>query len=182
MLMNKLINNLLNNISRKNKKNNNKIICSKMEEKNFISKATDEESGANINVLDTNKTLIIDQFTNDAQGEDPELFEEARTIEDVFNHFKPSVDVEFADEDGSVVSETLHFKGIKDFEANGGKGNLVANSEFLSKAKSEIDNAAKIRKQIEQNKKLRDILKDPKSREEFKEYLESMLNELEENN
>ena len=146
-----------------------------MEEKNFISKATDEESGSQVSALDTNKTLFIDQYTSDAQGEDPELFE------DVFDHFKPSVEVNFSDDDGGIVTETLHFNEIKDFEANGGKGNLVANSEFLSKKKAEMDSVAKVRKQIEQNKKLRDILKDAGSKEELKDYLEYLLNELEEN-
>ncbi len=153
-----------------------------MEEKNFISKATDEESGSQVSALDTNKTLIIDQFTSDAQAEDPELFEDAKTIGDVFDHFKPSVEVEFTDEAGGTVSETLRFNSIKDFEAEGGKGNLVANSEFLSKQKTEMDSVAKVRKQIEQNKKLRDILKDADSKEELKSYLEYLLSELEENN
>ena len=152
-----------------------------MEEKNFISKATDEESGSNVSALDTNKTLFIDQYTSDAQGEDPELFEDAKTIGDVFNHFKPNVEVQFTGEDGGVVSETLHFNEIRDFEADGGKGNLVANSEFLSDQKAQMDSFAKVRKQIEQNKKLRDILKDPKSKEELKDYLEYLLNELKDN-
>ena len=152
-----------------------------MEEKNFISKATDEESGSQVSALDTNKTLFIDQYTSDAQGEDPELFEDAKTIGDVFDHFKPNVEVQFTGEDGGVVSETLHFNEIKDFEADGGRGNLVANSEFLSEQKSQMDSYAKVRKQIEQNKKLRDILKDPKSKEELKDYLEYLLNELKDN-
>ena len=152
-----------------------------MEEKNFISKATDEESGSSISALDTNKTLFIDQYTTDVQSEDPELFEDAKTIGDVFDHFKPEVEVNFTDEEGGVVTEMLHFNEIKDFEANGGKGNLVANSEFLSGEKGKMDSYAKVRKQIEQNKKLRDILKDPKSKEELKEYLQAMLAELKEN-
>lgn len=152
-----------------------------MEEKNFISKATDEESGSQVSALDTNKTLFIDQYTTDAQGEDPELFEDAKTISDVFDHFKPNVEVQFSGEDGGIVSETLHFNEIKDFEADGGRGNLVANSEFLSDQKAQMDSYAKVRKQIEQNKKLRDILKDPKSKEELKDYLEYLLNELKEN-
>ena len=152
-----------------------------MEEKNFISKATDEESGSSVSALDTNKTLFIDQYTTDAQGEDPELFEDAKTIDDVFDHFKPNVEVQFTGEDGGIVSETLHFNEIKDFEADGGRGNLVANSEFLSEQKAQMDSYAKVRKQIEQNKKLRDILKDPKSKEELKDYLEYLLNELKEN-
>ncbi|MBO6026728.1 MAG: hypothetical protein J6P73_05730 [Bacteroidales bacterium] len=152
-----------------------------MEEKNFISKATDEESGSNVSALDTNKTLFIDQYTTDVQSEDPELFEDAKTIGDVFDHFKPEVEVNFTDDEGGVVTETLHFKEIKDFEANGGKGNLVANSEFLSGQKGQMDSYAKVRKQIEQNKKLRDIIKDPKSKEELKEYLQYLLTELKEN-
>ena len=152
-----------------------------MEEKNFISKATDEESGSNVSALDTNKTLFIDQYTTDVQSEDPELFEDAKTIGDVFDHFKPEVEVNFTDEEGGVVTEMLHFNEIKDFEANGGKGNLVANSEFLSGEKGKLDSYAKVRKQIEQNKKLRDILKDPKSKEELKEYLQAMLAELKDN-
>ena len=152
-----------------------------MEEKNFISKATDEESGSNVSALDTNKTLFIDQYTTDVQSEDPELFEDAKTIADVFDHFKPEVEVAFTDEEGGTVTETLHFNEIRDFEADGGKGNLVANSEFLAGTKGRMDSVARVRKQIEQNKKLRDILKDPKSKEEFKDYLAALLSELEEN-
>ena len=152
-----------------------------MEETNFISKATDEESGSNVSALDTNKTLFIDQYTTDVQSEDPELFEDAQTIADVFDHFKPEVEVAFTDEEGGTVTETLHFNEIRDFEADGGKGNLVANSEFLAGTKGRMDSVARVRKQIEQNKKLRDILKDPKSKEEFKDYLAALLSELEEN-
>lgn len=152
-----------------------------MLEKNFISNATDEESGSRVSVIDTNKTLIIDQFTSDADGEVPELLEDAQTLEDVFQRFKPSVEVDFTDEDGSTVTETLRFNEIKDFEANGGKGKLVSNSPFLSGLKDEMDNAAKIRKQIEQNKRLREMLKNPESREELKQYLQQMLDELRDN-
>ena len=93
----------------------------------------------------------------------------------------PTKPCSFTGEDGGVISETLHFNEIRDFEADGGKGNLVANSEFLSGQKAQMDSYAKVRKQIEQNKKLRDILKDPKSKEELKDYLEYLLNELKDN-
>ena len=68
---------------------------------------------------------------------------------------------------------------IRDFEAQGGKGRLVQNSPFLSGTKEQIDTNTKIRKSIEQNRKLRDILKEAGSREELKEMLQSMLSELE---
>ena len=151
-----------------------------MLKENFISQAPDEESNAKVTPLDNNKSIIIDQYTSDVEVGNSELFEGAKTMQDVFNHFKPSVNVEFEDEQGGIVSEQLHFNEMRDFEANGGKGNLVTNSPFLSGAKSKVDVSAKIRKQIEQNRRLRDILKDAESKAELKELLEALLQEIKE--
>ena len=104
--------------------------------------------------------------------------EDIHNIEDAFAHFKPKVNVTFTDEEGGAVEETLKFGEIRDFEANGGKGRLVENSAFLSGVKMRIETNAKIRKSIEQNRKLRDILKEAGSREEMKAMLQSMLDEL----
>ena len=145
---------------------------------NFISMAPDEESNAKVSLIDQNKTLMIDQYTTDVEPGDPELVEDVQNIEDAFNRFKPAVDVDFTDEEGGTVSEKLHFSEIRDFEAQGGKGRLVENSEFLSGIKAKIDTNVKVRKSIEQNRKLREILKDQNSRDELKEMLQAMLAEL----
>lgn len=146
---------------------------------NFISMAPDEQSNAKVSPIDCNKTLMVDQFTSDAEPGNPELVEDIQSIGDAFAHFKPKVNVDFTDEEGGTVSETLKFGELRDFEANGGKGRLVENSEFLSGVKQRIDTNAKIRKSIEQNRKLREILKDEASRAELKEMLEAMLAEIE---
>ena len=151
-----------------------------MLKENFISQAPDEESNEKVMALDNNKTLIIDQFTSNMEMGVSDLFEGAKTMQDVFNHFKPSVDVEFYDEQGGIVSEELHFNEMRDFETNGGDGQLVSNSAYLSETKSKIEIAAKIRKQIEQNRRLRDILKDAESKAELKEMLEELLKEIKE--
>lgn len=145
---------------------------------NFISRAVEEDAGAKVNAFDANKTLVIDQYTSDATDE-PDFFQDAKTMKDVFEHFKPSVDVDFKNEYGECVSETLHFNEMKDFDVNGGKGNLVTNSKFLSDIKLQEDTAAKVRKQIGQNAKLRNILMDAQGREELRTMLQQMLNELE---
>ena len=146
---------------------------------NFISMAPDEESNAKVTPIDNNKTLYADQFNAEAEPGNPELVEDIQCIDDAFAHFKPKVSVDFTDEEGGTVSETLKFNEIRDFEADGGKGRLVQNSEYLSGVKTKIDTNVKIRKSIEQNRKLREILKDEGSREELKEMLEAMLEELE---
>ena len=147
---------------------------------NFISMAPDEESSAKVSLIDQNKTLMIDQYTTDVDAGNPELVEDIQNIEDAFAHFKPKVDVTFTDAEGGSVDETLKFGEIRDFEANGGKGRLVENSPFLSGTKMKIETNAKIRKSIEQNRKLRDILKEAGSRDELKSMLQSMLDELKE--
>ena len=146
---------------------------------NFISMAPDEESNAKVSPIDNNKTLMIDQYTSDVEPGNPELVEDIQTIGDAFARFKPSVEVDFVDEDGGSVNETLRFNELRDFEAQGGKGRLVENSAFLSGVKKKIDTNAKIRKSIEQNRKLRDILKDSIGREELKVMLKALLEELE---
>ena len=146
---------------------------------NFISMAPDEQSNAKVSPIDSNKTLMVDQFTSDAEPGNPELVEDIQSIGDAFAHFKPKVNVDFTDEEGGSVSETLKFGELRDFEANGGKGRLVENSEFLSGVKQKVDTNVKIRKSIEQNRKLREILKDESSRAELKEMLEAMLAEIE---
>jgi hypothetical protein len=145
---------------------------------NFISMAPDEESSAKVSLIDQNKTLMIDQYTSDVEAGNPEFVEDIQNINDAFEHFKPKVDVTFTDAEGGAVEETLKFGEIRDFEAQGGKGNLVKNSPFLSGTKDQIDTNVKIRKSIEQNRKLRDILKEAGSRSELKEMLQGMLDEL----
>ena len=146
---------------------------------NFISMAPDEESSAKVSLIDQNKTLMIDQYTSDVEAGNPEFVEDIQSIGDAFAHFKPKVGVTFTDAEGGAVEETLKFGELRDFEAQGGKGKLVQNSAFLSGVKEEIDTSAKIRKSIEQNRKLREILKDAGSREELKAMLQGMLDELE---
>ena len=148
---------------------------------NFISMAPDEESNAKVSPIDNNKTLMIDQYTSDAEPGNPEFVENVQNINDAFAHFKPKVEVDFVDEEGGSVNEVLEFNELRDFEAQGGKGNLVKNSQFLSGVKQKIETSAKIRKSIEQNRKLRDILKDASAKEELKEMLQAMLEELEGN-
>ena len=146
---------------------------------NFISMAPDEESNAKVSLIDQNKTLMIDQYTPNVEAGHPELVEDIQNIEDAFARFKPSVEVDFVDEEGGSVSETLQFNELRDFETQGGKGRMVQNSPFLSGVKMKIDVNGKIRKSIEQNRKLRDILKEAGSRAELKEMLQAMLAELE---
>ena len=142
----------------------------------FFTDTPDEESGNSVNAISQNKTLIVDQFSDSVS--EPELLQDAKNIKEVFEHFKPEVDVEFSDESGSPVSETLKFREMKDFDVDEGKGQLVQNSDFLMSVKTNIESNAKMKKQIETNKKLRDVLNKTEDKESLKQTLQAMLDEL----
>jgi len=143
---------------------------------NFISDAPDEETGGKVNAISQNKTLYIGQFSDTVS--EPELFQEASTMKDVFEKFKPQTAVEFQTEQGDYIEETLSFNEMKDFEINNGSGQLVQNSSFLLQTKSNIEANAKIRKQIEQNKRLRDLIGNQQSKDELRNVLQDLLDEL----
>ncbi|MDR2010229.1 MAG: hypothetical protein LBQ22_07085 [Bacteroidales bacterium] len=161
-----------------------------MSKENFLSRVIDEESSARIEGLSQNKTLYVDQFTSsvscDNMGLAMEEVEEngnivgkyPRNLKEVFDYFKPEVKVEFSDENKETISETLKFKEIKDFDIDNGNGNLVTNSSFLVDLKNKKEGCEKVKKSIEKNAKLREILKNPDTKNELKELLESMLEEL----
>ena len=144
---------------------------------NFISDAPDEEAGGKVNAISQNKTLYIGQFQDSV--DEPELFQEASNINAVFEKFKPQKEVDFQDENGDTVTETLSFNEMSDFDVKEGSGKLVQNSSFLVDVKSNIDVNAKMKKQIEQSKRLRDLLSTGQSKEELRNVLQNMLNELE---
>ena len=145
----------------------------------FFTDTPDEESGNAIQAISQNKTLMVDQFTSAVN--EPEMLQDAKNIKEVFEHFKPEVEVEFSNEDGSPVTEALKFREMKDFDVDEGKGQMVQNSEFLMSVKSNIDANAKMKKQIETNKKLRDVINKADDKESLKQTLQAMLDELNSN-
>jgi hypothetical protein len=166
----------------------------RMSKENYLSRIEEEDSSAGIEGLSQNKTLYVDQFTSDVTYDNKGLAMEEveedgqkrgvypRTMKEVFTYFKPKVEVDFSGEGGETKKEVLNFNEMKDFEINNGKGNLIANSAFLSDLKTRKDNCDNVQKTIEKNARLRDILKDAEARGELKTLLESVLAELNEAN
>lgn len=141
-----------------------------------ISETKRNNPGAGVSDLKSNKTVYIDMFSTDLDGKEPLC--KPTKLQDVFDYYEPSVNVTFKDADGADVEETLRFSNLKDFEANGGNGNLVKNSTFLNSIKQDIDINSKILDQMRRNAKLRNILKDASSKQELIDMLQGMIEEL----
>ena len=121
-----------------------------------------------------NRTLMVEKLTADAPFK-PVITEGLTSIEDVFNHFKPSVDIEFEDVDGQSKEETLGFNGLSDFGIKG----IVAQSPILQDLTTQKDQYYKIIKQLKSNKLLRKALENPESRQALLNALYALSKEIE---
>lgn len=123
-----------------------------------------------------NKTLVIEQLTADAPIK-PEIVEGLQTVEDVFAHYKPEVEVEFQKEDGSTAKENLSFKNLGDFGVKG----ITSQSNFLKDLNTQREQYAKIGKQLKTNKLLRSAIENEDTKAALLDALRALIQELDDN-
>ena len=120
-----------------------------------------------------NRTIVAQKLTGQAPVK-PEIVEGLDTVEQVFEHFKPEVKVNFEDSDGAIKHEELKFKNLGDFGVRG----ITAQSKFLSNLQMEKEQYQKIIKQLKTNKILKAALDDPEAKNALMETIEGLINEL----
>lgn len=126
--------------------------------------------------LQENRTMILQKLTQ-APPAKPEIVENLKTIDDVFNHYKPSAEVKFKDKEGSNVSEELSFNNLADFSLNG----LKDKSKFLRDLNIEAETYQQILAQLKGNNKLKKLLADESGKTALLKALLAVIKELEEN-
>lgn len=124
--------------------------------------------------IPSNRTLLVQKLTEEAPLQ-PETTYGLETLEDVFERFHPSVELEFQDQEGNEIPEKLDFKGLSDFSAK----KLKENSPFLSQLNIEREQYLKISRLLSSNKALLKSLSDEEARAEMIQVLEAALLELE---
>ncbi len=138
---------------------------------------TEIQSDANeaIQEIPQNRTLLVEKLT-DNQPIKPEVIKGLKTVEEVFEHFKPEVDVDFEDANGSTKKETLNFSNLGDFGAKG----ITRQSKFLKNLNTEKEQYVKVIKQLKTNKILKAALTDPDAKEALMESIRALITEIEE--
>lgn len=124
--------------------------------------------------IPSNRTLLVQKLTEEAPLQ-PETIYGLETLEDIFERFQPSVELEFQDQEGNEIPEKLDFKGLSDFSAK----KLKENSPFLSQLNIEREQYLKISRLLSSNKALLKSLSDEEARAEMIQVLEASLVELE---
>lgn len=127
-----------------------------------------------ISMIQQNKTLMMQKLTGDAPIK-PEIVEGLKTVGEVFDHYKPNVDVTFENEEGTETDEKLNFSNLGDFTKKG----IVAQSEFLQKLTAQQEDGQKFLKQLKSNKILNSVLANPEAKASYIAALQEILSELE---
>jgi hypothetical protein len=126
--------------------------------------------------LQENRTMVIQKLTQ-APPSKPEIVEGLKTIDDVFDHYKPTADVKFKDKDGASVSEELSFKNLGDFTLKG----LTENSSFLRNLNLESKTSQQILAELKGNNRLKKLLADESGKAALMKAILAVMKELEEN-
>ncbi len=122
-----------------------------------------------------NRTLLCEKLTTSAPIK-PNIVEGLQTIDDVFEQYKPEVEVEFQDSDGAGKQEKLSFSGLSDFGIKG----ITAQSEFLQDLTIEKEQYQNIIKQLKSNKLLRKTLENSDTKASLLGVMYALIKELEE--
>lgn len=123
-----------------------------------------------------NRSLFVQKLTADDPPK-PQAVYDLKTVDEVFAHFKPKVSLDFEDNEGSAVSEELHFTNLGDFKAQ----SMVAQSPFLQQLNSQQDDYQKIMKQLKTNKLVQNVIGNPETKAAFMAALQALIQELDDN-
>ena len=121
-----------------------------------------------------NRTLLIEKLTADPALR-PEIVGGLKTVSEVFEHFQPQQEVEFATEEGSSISETIRFRALSDF----GRKGVVAQSAYLQELDMTSEDFQRYVKQLKSNKILKTVLENPEAKAAYMSTIEAMIQELE---
>jgi hypothetical protein len=128
-----------------------------------------------ITEIPQNRTFMVEKLTNDPPVK-PEIVGGLTSIDDVFEHFSPSVELDFEDSGGAVKKEKLSFNGLSDFGVKG----ITAQSDFLKDLTSQKEQFFQIIKQLKSNKLLRKALENADTKEAVINVIFSLIKEIEE--
>ena len=134
-----------------------------------------DEGSEAISELPLNRTLFVQKLTGEAPFT-PQLVTDLKTVDEVFEHFKPEVEVEYETEEGTSQPENLRFGNLGDFGSSG----IKRQSKYLSDLTSKEDNYLKIVKELKSNKALQTIVQGKDTKQALMTSLQAMIKELEE--
>ena len=134
-----------------------------------------KEGSEGIANIPGNRTILIQQLTNE-EPVDFELNQNCKTIQDVFEQYKPEIEVAFEQEDGTEVDEKIRYQNLGDFSPKG----ISQQSKYLQKLQAQSEIYQEISKQLGQNKRLQAAVSSPEQKSAMINALQALIDEINE--
>lgn len=134
----------------------------------------EEKPNEAISDIANNKTMIIAKLTDELPLS-PDINTEVSTMKELFDQYKPSVNVSFKDKNDAPVEEKLTMENLGDF----GKNGIVKKSKFLQQLDQEKKDYQSMLNIIKSNKILEKVLANPESKDAYIAVLKDLINEIE---
>ncbi len=125
--------------------------------------------------IPNNRVMYIQKFTDEDDPE-PTFHQDCKTVEDIFDKFKPSKTVQLSDENGAPVEELLEFHSLMDF----GKEGIINQSDFLRETDEKKKMYADFIDRLRSNILLRNLMADPEAKQAYLDAIAQFIQELEE--
>lgn len=145
-----------------------------MAKKTVITQVQDVEVNESIIEFPQNRAFLAEQLTYNEPSK-PEISRGLKTVDEVFEHYKPKVDVEFQDSEGVSKKETMTFNNLADFGVKG----LTVQSTFLQELEIQKAEYKKIVKQLKGNKQLKQAIANIETKQALLNSILALLKELE---
>jgi hypothetical protein len=124
--------------------------------------------------IQMNRTMFVQQLTAE-EAYIPDVVQGLDSVDKVFDHFKPNLDISFEDEQGGSVNENIAFHNLGDFGAKG----ITNQSKFLQDLNVKTEQYAKFVKNLKSSKPLQAVLANPEMKEAYLNTLYAMIAEIE---
>jgi hypothetical protein len=131
------------------------------------------ESAEGIANIPHNRTLLAQKLTQQAPI-NPEAVYGLKTVEAVFDHFKPEVEVELESIEGMPVKETMQFRSVADFRVK----EMVARSPFLRSQDAQYQEYTQISRRLQGHRILQTALSNADTKAALIETLQALVAEL----
>ena len=120
-----------------------------------------------------NRTMIAERLTQEPLHI-PEVVHGLETVEQIFEHYRPAIELMFDTPEGGVMKESVSFNCIEDF----GMRRIEERSIYLKQSLKQREQYLKMMKHLNSNTALQTLIADPGAKQAFLEAISCLRAEL----
>ena len=135
----------------------------------------EQEAPTGVKLVPDNKTLLALPLNDD--HDDDVNPTRLKSVKEIFEHYKPSREVELKTADGGSEELLLKFNQLKDFTKDG----IIEQSQILQELEEQENIYSRMSDVLQNNAKIQTVLSNDEYKKEFLELLQTLIEELTEN-